>query len=239
MDQKGFRAGEQPLLPDSHEFPCSFLKHRPGRFEGQRPIVGLFIEWFRTPRRIHLNKLHNGIHPRWLALGERGAPECHDNLRASAVNLPAPDLHNIADGDRFVAAEIENTLKNEVGVEAGGPEGGGVTGLERQSKQGPCVQGSMMIGVAGQHEAMGQGFDVLRWGLWHARRVPCKMSPVGTCWIAIEEIYHDMQMTATGANRLRTRRKLIENGVGHFLTRIVGVLPDIVKRDSLVFLAHP
>jgi hypothetical protein len=38
----------------------------------------------------------------------------------------------------------------------------------------------VMIGIAGQDKAVGQGFDLLGCRLMHARRVPGRMSGFGT-----------------------------------------------------------
>jgi hypothetical protein len=46
------------------------------------------------------------------------------------MDLSAPDLHNVADRNGFIAAQIEDTFQDEVGVQSGGTEGCRVAGLE-------------------------------------------------------------------------------------------------------------
>ena len=100
------------------------------------------------------------------------SPECDDDLSAAAVDLPASDLHDLPDRNRLVAPDVENPFQDEVCVQAGGTESGRVTGFECQREQGTRVEGSVVVGIAGQDEAMGQGLCILGLRLCHARRVP-------------------------------------------------------------------
>ena len=100
--------------------------------------------------------------------------------------LPAPDLHNLADRDGFVAAEVKNSFQDEVGVQPGGTEGRRVAGLEGKGEQGTRIECSMVIGIARQDKAMSQGFEVLGLRLRHARRVPRNVNWSGHGAIAIK-----------------------------------------------------
>ena len=42
--------------------------------------------------------------------------EGDDDLGAGAMDFAAPDLHNLADRDWFIAADIEYSFEDEVGV---------------------------------------------------------------------------------------------------------------------------
>jgi hypothetical protein len=88
------------------------------------------------------------------------------------MDLPAPDLHDLANRDRLVTSEIENPFENQIGIEPSSTEGGCVACLECKRQQGSGVKCAMVIGIARQDKAMGQGFDVLVRRLCHARRVP-------------------------------------------------------------------
>ncbi len=91
------------------------------------------------------------------------------------MNLPAPDLHYLAYRNRLVTAKIEHSLQNEIRVQPSGAEGGCITGLKREGQQSPCIERSVVIGITRQDKAMCQGFNVLRLGLRHSRRVPGAM----------------------------------------------------------------
>ena len=85
------------------------------------------------------------------------------------MDLPAPDLDDLADRDRLIATEVEDALEHEIGVQPGGVEGGGVTGLEGQGKQRTGIQGPVVVGITRKHEAMGKCFFLPGLRRGHAR----------------------------------------------------------------------
>ena len=157
------------------EPPGTIPKCQPRVIQRFRSVMRLFIERLGTTGWVDLDKLHDSIHPWRHGIWQWGSPECDDDLSTASVDLPAPDLHDFADRNRFVAAKIEYSFQNEIRVQTRGAEGGCITGLEREGQQSAGVERSVMIGITRQDEAMSQGFKVLRLGLWHQRRVP------GTC----------------------------------------------------------
>jgi hypothetical protein len=100
------------------------------------------------------------------------APESHDDLSATAMNLSASNLNNLADRNRLIASDVENPFQDEVCVQASGTESGRVTGFKRQRQQGTRIKGSVVVGIARQDQAMAQGLCILGLRLCHARRVP-------------------------------------------------------------------
>ena len=126
------------------------------------------------------------------------SPERNNDLSTAPVDLPAPDLHDLAYRNGFVTAKIENAFENEVRVQSGGPEGGCVTRLEGEGKQCSRVEGSVVIGIAGQDEAMCQSFKVLR--LESLAYASSHVNQVGNqemSRIAIKKTYHVARSTAT------------------------------------------
>jgi hypothetical protein len=106
------------------------------------------------------------------------APEGHDDLSATAVNLPSSDLHDLPDRHRLIAPDVENPFQDEVCVQSGSAERGRVSSFKRQCQQGTRVEGSVVVGIAWQDQAMAQGLCILGLRLSHARRVPRIVSEV-------------------------------------------------------------
>jgi hypothetical protein len=166
------------LLTNVQKFASSLEQAAPWRIEGGQLIVGFFIERFWAARRIDLNKLHYAIHP-WRKMIRKGsAPEGHDDLGATAVNLPASDLNDLPDRHRLIAPDVENPFQDEVCVQSGSAERGRVSSFKRQRQQGTRIEGSVVVGIARQDQAMAQGFCILGLRLSHARRVPRIVSEV-------------------------------------------------------------
>ncbi len=86
------------------------------------------------------------------------------------MNFAASDLDDLADGHRFVAAEIQNSFQNEVGIQAGGSECGRVAGFEGQRQKDASVERAVVVGITRQNEAMGQCFGIVRVRFSHLRR---------------------------------------------------------------------
>ena len=73
--------------------------------------------------------------------------------------LPAPDLHHVADRNRFVAAEVEHAFEDKIGIQSRGTKGRSVTGLKGKREQCPRIESSMVISITWQDQAMSQGFE--------------------------------------------------------------------------------
>ncbi len=184
-------------LANAQQLAGAFLKPRPGWLDDDRLVIRLFFQRFGTTTFIDLHKLHRPIHPRNQPIRQWCSPECDDDLGAATVYLPAPDLHNLADRNGFVAAEVKDSFQDEVGVQPGGTEGRRVAGLEGKGEQGTRIECPMVIGIARQDKAMSQGFEVLGLHLRHARRVPQNVNWSGHGAIAIKRTYHAIRQTAT------------------------------------------
>ncbi len=87
------------------------------------------------------------------------------------MDFSSPNLDHAADWNRLVTAQIQHSFQDEVGIQAGGPKGGCITGLKRQGEQDAGVKGPVMIAVAGQDEAMCQCFGISGVRFVHARRI--------------------------------------------------------------------
>ncbi len=173
-------------LADAQQLARAFLKSRPGWLDDDRLVVRLFFQRFGTATFIDLHKLHDTIHPWCRSFRQRCSPECDDDLGAPTVYLSASDLHNVADGNRFVAAQVEDTFEDEVGVQPGGTEGRCVAGLESKGEQGTRIESPVVIGITRQDKAMSQGFEVLGLSLRHEHRVPRNVNWSGHGAIAIK-----------------------------------------------------
>ena len=184
-------------LANAQQLAGAFLKPRPGWLDDDRLVIRLFFQRFGTTTFIDLHKLHSTIHPRNQSIRQWCSPECDDDLSAATVYLPAPNLHNLADRNGFVTAEVKDSFQDEVGVQPGGTEGRRVAGLEGKGEQGTRIECPMVIGIARQDKAMSQGFEVLGLRLRHARRVPQKVNWSGHGAIAIKRTYHTIRQTAT------------------------------------------
>ena len=139
----------------------------------------------------------------------RRTPESHDDLGAAAMDLAATDLDDLADGDRLIATEVEDSLQDEIGIEPGGVECGRVTGLECEGEECAGIEGPVVVGITRQDQAMGEGLCFLGLSLGHAR-VP--------------------RITKGGAGRSPGfARKLITPGGFRQLPRALGA---IMKRDD-------
>ena len=141
-------------LANAQQLAGAFLKPRPGWLDDDRLVIRLFFQRFGTTTFINLHKLHRTIHPRSQPIRQWCSPECDDDLGAATVYLPAPDLHNLADRNGFVAAEVKDSFQDEVGVQPGGTEGRRVAGLEGKGEQGTRIECPMVIGIARQDKAM-------------------------------------------------------------------------------------
>jgi len=96
---------------------------------------------------INLDELHDTVHPWCGFVAERCSPKSHHNLGASAVDLAASNLHNAADGNRFIATEIKNAFEDEIRIQAGSEEGGSIAGLKGQGEQATCIECAVVIGI--------------------------------------------------------------------------------------------
>jgi len=182
------RVARADSLADAQKLAGAFLKPRPGWLDEDRLVIRLFFQRFGTTTFINLHKLHQSIHPWSQSIRQGCSPECDDDLGAATVYLPAPDLHNLADRNRFVAAKIKNSFQDEVGVQPGGTEGRRVAGLKGEGEQGTRIECPMVIGITRQDKAMSQGFEVLGLRLRHARRVPRNVNWSGHGAIANKNI---------------------------------------------------
>ena len=189
-------------LANAQELAGAFLKPRPGWIDEDRLVIRLFFKRFGTTTFINLHKLHQSIHPGSQSIRQGCSPECDNDLGAATVDLPAPDLHNLADRNRFVAAKVEDSFQDEVGVQAGGTEGRRVAGLEGEGEQGTRIECPMVIGITRQDKVMSQGFKVLGLRLRHARRVPRNVNWSGHGVIAIIRKYHAIRQTATAGSQM-------------------------------------
>ncbi len=90
------------------------------------------------------------------------------------MDFSAADLHHAADGDRFVAPQIQDSFQNEVRVQARPSKRRRIGGLEGQRDQDARVKCAVVIGVARQDEMMGQRLTIggLRFGHeWMGKRL--------------------------------------------------------------------
>ena len=78
------------------------------------------------------------------------------------MDLSAPDLHDLADGNRLITPDVEHSLEDEVRVDSGGSKGGRIAGLEGKREQDSGVERAVVVGIARQHEPVGQGFGINR-----------------------------------------------------------------------------
>lgn len=99
------------------------------------------------------------------------AQEADDDLGPRAVQLAAADLDHAADRDRLVAAQVEDALEDEVRVEARGPEGGRISRLQGEGQQDAGIERPVVVGVAGQDEAVGPRLVFIPIRIGHAHRV--------------------------------------------------------------------
>ena len=122
--------GPAALSLDMKQFTRSIAQMRPGRLKIERLVAGLVVQRFWATRHIHLHKLHDAIHPSRRLVCLEGAEECDDDLGAGAMDFAASDLHDLADRDRLIATDVEDSLEDEIGVQSGGSKGGGIGRFE-------------------------------------------------------------------------------------------------------------
>ena len=91
------------------------------------------FEWFGTARRIDLDKLHHTIHPGSVRIIAEGwTPKADNDVGACALDFATANLDHSSDRDRLIAADIQNSFENQVGIQAGGAKRRRVTRLEGQ-----------------------------------------------------------------------------------------------------------
>ena len=78
------------------------------------------------------------------------------------MNFSTANLDDMTDRHRLVAAEIDHALEDQVGVRTGRAIGRRVARFKRQRHEHTRVQGSVVVRVARNDQAMRQGFDVRR-----------------------------------------------------------------------------
>ena len=117
----------------------------------------------------------------------RGVPYRATTTCAGAVDLAAPDLDHPADPDRLVAAQVEDPLQDQVGVQARGAIGRGIGRLERHREQDARVERAVMIGIARQDEAMGQDFVAGRHPHAHRARMVERLGTPGNPRVEMEK----------------------------------------------------
>lgn len=86
-----------------------------------------------------------------------------------AMNFAAPDLDDLADGDWFIAANIEHSFEDEVRIHAGGSKGGGVACFEGEREQSAGVERAVVVRITRQNKSVGKGFGVNRVQIGHER----------------------------------------------------------------------
>ena len=121
------------------------------------------------------------------------------------MDLAAPDLDHAADRDRLITAEVQDALQDQVGVEARGTEGRRITGFEGQGQEDARIERPMMVGVAREHEAMGQRFAFIRVQFGHARRV--RRFEVGLLRTCSSDFRESLARAHSGRNLLRERNE--------------------------------
>ncbi len=193
-------------LANAQQLTSPFLKARPGWLDDHRLVIRLFVQWFGTTRFIDLNELHRTIHPRCGSVRQGCAPQCNYDLGTAAMDLPASNLHNLADRNRFIAAQVEDSFEDEIGVQPGGTEGRRVAGLQGKSEEGSRVECPVVIGIARQDQAMSQSFEFLGLRFRHALRVPRALNWTGRGAIAIKRTYHAIRQTATAGGQMKQPR---------------------------------
>lgn len=107
---------------------------------------------------VNLDELHQAVHPGATKSLAWRAEESDDELGAGAVDFGALDGDDLADGDGLEATEVEDAFEDEIGGGACGAVGGCVASFEGEGEEGAGVERAMMIGVAGEDEAVCQGF---------------------------------------------------------------------------------
>ncbi len=167
-----FQPAGRTLLTDLQQPTGPIAESRPGGFEFLRGLGRFAGEGLGTTLDVDVDELHDPIHPgRRLAI-QRGAPEGHDDLRGAAVDLTASDLDDAADGHGDVAAQVEDSFQDEIGIKAGGVVSRGISGLQGQREQGAGVERPVMVGVAGQDESVRERLGVVRVRRCHTRAIP-------------------------------------------------------------------
>lgn len=167
-----FQCGFWTSSADTKEFASAFAELVPGMADIRMAFMGLLGQGLRPTFEVHVHELHHAVHPRRSLVAERWPPEGHDDLRAAAMNLAAPDLNDPADRDGYVTAKVEDALEDEVGVEARGAVGRRISGLQGERQKRSCVESAVMIGVAGQDESVRHRLGVVRVRRCHAHPIP-------------------------------------------------------------------